>query len=109
MTDTTGPKPNIEGHLERVEHYKKQLEIYAYLIEKRYKKAVSRMHLYYTSVLEGNSTITFEWKRENIDHTVDEISDTVKNIESKVFNDKVRNNCACRFCDMKYVCGIEKA
>lgn len=105
----TGPKPNIEGHPERVEHYRKQLEIYAYLIEKRYKKAVSRMHLYYTSVLEGNPIITFEWKRENIDHTVEEISDTVKNIEGKVFNDKARNNYACRFCDMKYVCGIEKA
>ena len=30
----TGPKPDIEGHPERIEHYKKQLEIYAYLIEK---------------------------------------------------------------------------
>ena len=31
----TGPKPVIEGHPERVEHYRKQLEIYAYLVEKR--------------------------------------------------------------------------
>lgn len=29
----TGPKPDIKGHPERVEHYRKQLEIYAYLIE----------------------------------------------------------------------------
>lgn len=34
----TGPKPDADNHPERVEHYKKQLEIYAYLIEKRYGK-----------------------------------------------------------------------
>lgn len=50
----TGPKPDVIDHPERVEHYSKQLEIYAYLIEKRYEKKVSRMHLYYTSTLEGS-------------------------------------------------------
>jgi len=101
----TGPKPNIEGHPERVEHYRKQLEIYAYLIEKRYGKKVSRMHLYYTSTLEGNPLISFEWSRDAIDKTVQEITQTVRDIEDKKFDSKVQNNYACRFCDMKYVCG----
>ena len=34
----TGPKPNIEGHPERVEHYKKQLEIYAICISQSSKR-----------------------------------------------------------------------
>ena len=102
----TGPKPNIEGHPERVEHYKKQLEIYAYLIEKRYAKKVSRMHLYYTSTLEGNPIISFEWSRDAIDKTVEEITQTVHDIEDKKFELKVQNSYACEFCDMRYVCGM---
>jgi len=101
----TGPKPDYENHPERVEHYKKQLEIYAYLIEKRYSKTVSRMHLYYTSTLEGNPIISFDWSREAIDSTIEEITETVRHIENKDFENDVQNNYACRFCDMKHVCG----
>lgn len=105
----TGPKPDIEGHPERVEHYRKQLEIYAYLIEKRYGKKVSRMHLYYTNCQNGDPLISFEWTREAIDHTVDEISETIRNIEAKNFEHSVKNSYACTYCDMRYVCGKEVA
>jgi DNA helicase-2/ATP-dependent DNA helicase PcrA len=105
----TGPKPDIEGHPERVEHYKKQLEIYAYLIEKRYAKKVSQMHLYYTSTQEGNPMISFVWERDAIDKTVQEITQTVHDIEGKKFDSKVQNSYACEFCDMKYVCGKTNA
>ena len=105
----TGPKPDITGHPERVEHYRKQLEIYAYLIEKRYGKKVSRMHLYYTSTTNGNPMISFDWSREAIDKTVEEISQTVKNIEGKQFAGTVRNTYACTYCDMRYVCGVSQA
>ena len=101
----TGPKPDIEGHPERVEHYRKQLEIYAYLVEKKYGKKVRRMHLYYTNCREGNPLITFEWSRAAIDHTVEEISGTIRNIEDKNFEGSVTNQYACTFCDMRYVCG----
>lgn len=100
----TGPKPDISKP-ERVAHYKKQLEIYAYLIEKRYNKKVSRMHLYYTSTMEGNPVISFEWSRDAVDETINEITQTVRNIENKKFDRTVQNSYACRFCDMRYVCG----
>lgn len=100
----TGPKPDISKP-ERVVHYKKQLEIYAYLIEKRYGKKVSRMHLYYTSTLEGNPIISFEWNKDAVNKTIDEITQTVRNIEDKQFDHKVQNSYACEFCDMRYVCG----
>lgn len=103
----TGPKPNIEGHPERVEHYRKQLEIYAYLIEKRYGKKVSRMHLYYTNCEDGDPLISFDWSRTAIDNTVAEISETIRNIENKIFSDDARNSYACTFCDMRYLCGKE--
>lgn len=101
----TGPKPDIESHPERVGHYKKQLEIYAYLIEKRYGKKVSRMHLYYTSTMNGDPVISFEWSREAVDNTIAEITQTVHDIEAKKFEKAVQNSYSCEFCDMRYVCG----
>ncbi|MBR3242773.1 MAG: PD-(D/E)XK nuclease family protein, partial [Parasporobacterium sp.] len=101
----TGPKPEIKDHPERVEHYRKQLEIYAYLVEKRYGKKVSRMHLYYTNCKDGDPLISFDWTRAAIDKTVEEISATIKNIEQKNFEGRVTNNYACTYCDMRYVCG----
>ena len=101
----TGPKPDIVGHPERVEHYRKQLEIYAYLIEKRYGKKVRRMHLYYTNCQNGDPLITFDWTRSAIDRTVAEISETINSIESKNFEGNITNSYACTFCDMRFVCG----
>ena len=105
MDYKTGPKPDVEGYPERVEHYRKQLEVYAYLVEKRYGKKVRRMHLYYTNCEDGGPLITFEWSRAAIDRTVAEISETIRNIESKKFDGKATNSYACVYCDMRYVCG----
>ena len=101
----TGPKPDITGHPERVEHYRKQLEIYAYLIEKRYGKKVSQMHLYYTNCQNNDPLITFTWTRDAIDHTIAEISQTINKIEQKQFEQGATNSYACTFCDMRYLCG----
>ena len=61
--------------------------------------------MYYTSTLEGNPIISFDWSREAIDSTIEEITETVRHIENKDFENDVQNNYACRFCDMKHVCG----
>ncbi len=101
----TGSKPDHIEYPESISHYKKQMEIYAYLIEKRFGKRVRRMKLYYTSVIDNDPYIVFEFKRENIDRTISEITETIKNIEDKKFHDECRNSYSCRFCTMKYVCG----
>ena len=41
-------KPDMEKMRERLEHYRRQLHIYAYLVEERTGKKVSKMNLYYT-------------------------------------------------------------
>ena len=105
MDYKTGPKPDAENHPERVAHYRKQLQVYAYLIEKRYGKKVSRMHLYYTNCQNDDPLITFDWTQDAIDATVSEISETISNIENKFFEGSVTNSYACTFCDMRYVCG----
>ena len=100
----TGPKPEGYTYLDKVEHYRKQLEVYAYLVEKRYGKKVSKMHLYYTSVLEGNPLISFEWKRDSIDKTIEQLANTIERIENCDFDGDVTNSYSCRFCDMRYLC-----
>ena len=100
----TGPKPDAVLYPSRVEHYRKQLEIYAYLVEKRYGKKVSRMHLYYTSTLKGDPLISFDWDRKAVDRTIADIAETVRKIEAKEFSERVRNAYACKFCDMRYFC-----
>ena len=100
----TGPKPDIKRDPHSTDHYRRQLEIYAYLIGEKYKKPVRQMKLYYTSVNEGDPYIVFDCKKFNIDRTIEEITRTIRNIESKKFDGSVSNNYACSFCDMKYIC-----
>ena len=103
----TGPKPDVILCPSRVENYRKQLEIYAFLIEKRYGKKVSRMHLYYTSELDDDPLVTFIWDRKAVDQTIADITETVEKIEAKEFHEKAQNAYACKFCDMRYFCGRE--
>ena len=101
----TGPKPNITEQPQRIIHYRRQLELYAYLVERRCGRPVSRMHLYYTSQLEGDPMITFDWDREAVDRAVEELKETVARIENKAFEEETKKAYVCAFCDMKYVCG----
>lgn len=100
----TGRKPDSPEKSAQVEHYRKQLEIYAYLISERYKKNVSRMHLYYTNEAEGNPLVTFEYSKNCVDKEIEDVSQTVRKIEGKRFDAKAENDYSCRYCDMKYMC-----
>lgn len=100
----TGRKPDSPEKSAQVEHYRKQLEIYAYLISERYKKNVSRMHLYYTNEAEENPLVTFEYSKNCVDKEIEDVSQTVRKIEDKRFDAKAENDYSCRYCDMKYMC-----
>ena len=100
----TGPKPDVEHYPESIDHYRRQLEIYAYLAEKRFRKPVTGMKLYYTSVFEGNPWIVFEYNKDNIDGAIAEITETIKNIERRNFTESFQNTYSCHYCDMKYFC-----
>ena len=99
----TGPKPDPGTGSERIAHYKRQLEIYAFLVEKYYGKQVRRMHLYYTSAPE-DPWLSFDWDRRSVDAAIEDVRNTVRNIEKKDFSGGVRNRYACEFCDFKYYC-----
>ena len=77
-------KPNLQRDYERVEHYKKQLQIYAHLVEEKTGKTVSKMHLYYTGATNEVPTITFNKDKTSIDHTIQEFDAIVDKIQNKV-------------------------
>jgi len=73
---------------DRIEHYHRQLQFYAYLVEERTRQKVSKMILYYTGEEESNPIISFPYIQTAIDETVKAFDDTVQKIIRKEFTAK---------------------
>jgi DNA helicase-2/ATP-dependent DNA helicase PcrA len=97
-------KPDMERMRERLDYYRRQLNIYAYLIEQRTGQKVSKMHLYYTGEENGNPMITFPYTRSAIEGTVAAFDDTVHKILRKDFKTGCDNPKTCKNCDFRYYC-----
>ena len=97
-------KPDMEKMRERLEHYRRQLHIYAYLIEQRTGQKVSKMHLYYTGEENGNPMISFPYTKSAIDGTVAAFDDTVHKILKKDFRSCSNDPRTCSNCDFRYYC-----
>lgn len=97
-------KPDIEKMKDRLEHYRRQLHIYAYLIEQRTGQKVSKMHLYYTGEENGNPMISFPYTKSAIDGTVAAFDDTVHKILKKDFRSCSNDPKTCSNCDFRHYC-----
>ncbi|OSY16406.1 hypothetical protein BTJ48_00216 [Bacillus mycoides] len=97
-------KPDLRWEREKIEHYKKQLEVYAHLVENRMGLQVSKMHLYYTGEQSGNSYVTFIKQNEVIDKTILSFDSIVEKIEARNFTIKNRPEKHCGNCDMRFYC-----
>ena len=97
--DVFFPLPDIE----RLEHYRRQLNIYAYLVEQRTGNKVSKMHLYYTGEENSNPKITFPYTTA-VDGTIAAFDDTVKHIMKKDFNHCSSDSKICKNCDFRFYC-----
>jgi len=97
-------KPDLIKDFEKINHYKKQLEVYSHLIEEKTGKNVSRMHLYYTGAENEVPTITFEKREKSIDNTIEEFDKIVGKIQKKDFTKKAKYQVLCDNCDMRFYC-----
>ena len=97
-------KPDMERDKERILHYKRQLEIYAHLVEERYGYQVSKMHLYFTGETNGLPNISFNKTSGTIDKTVAEFDRIVDRIENKDFLLKSRPDKTCVDCSARAYC-----
>jgi len=97
-------KPNLARDYDRVEHYKKQLQVYAHLVEEKTGKTVSKMHLYYTGAENEVPTISFKKEKESIENTIKDFDDIVEKIQNKDFSEKSKNQQTCDNCDFRHYC-----
>jgi DNA helicase-2/ATP-dependent DNA helicase PcrA len=97
-------KPDLHLEREKVDRYRRQLEIYAHVVEERLGHQVSKMHLYYTSVDDGNPYVSFKRDREKIDKTITVIDNTIERIENKDYQIDERPSKHCKNCDIRFYC-----
>ena len=108
----SGEKPDVnttDEYKRRIlNQYRRQLEIYAYLIEQRYGHKVSAMHLYYPKEESGNPRISFRYNQGNIDNTIEAFEEVVHKIEKKDYSmqDVRRNEKHCSDCDLRFYCNF---
>lgn len=108
----SGEKPDVnttdEYKRRMLNQYRRQLEVYAYLIEQRYGHRVSAMHLYYPKEENGNPRITYRYNQGNIENTIEAFEEVVHKIERKDYSMEHhrRNEKHCSDCDLRFYCNF---
>ncbi len=100
----TERKPNVNRDTEQMQRVRKQLEIYAYLFEKRYGINITGMKAYYTGEKDGVSFISFKKDKKKIEETIKTFEEVVKKIEKKEFKGQCSDLKICKNCDLRHYC-----
>lgn len=97
-------KPDMVKDREQLEQYRRQLHIYAHLVEERTGQKVSKMHIYYTGEDGGVPTITYPYTKSAVEGTMAVFDDTVHRIMKKDFRRCAKDPKVCNSCDFRFYC-----
>lgn len=97
-------KPDLYADRAHLERYRRQLQIYAYLVEQQHGQRVSKMHLYFTSERDGNPYVSFPVNPAAIQHTIAQVDALVERIERKDYRMSARPVKLCDGCDLRHYC-----
>ena len=100
-------KPDMVRDRERLQQYRKQLEVYAHLVEERTGHRVSRTHLYYTGEEAGNPFVSWDKDSKSIDRTIADFDRIVGRIAARDYRMKSRPGKKCEDCDMRSYCDMK--
>jgi DNA helicase-2/ATP-dependent DNA helicase PcrA len=100
-------KPDPSEDWESLERNRRQLEVYAHLVEERTGQRVSKMSLYYTGET-GNPYITFTKDNRAIVETVAAFDSILFRIQKKDFRQGSRPTRLCSNCDLRLYCDRKK-
>lgn len=89
---------------EKLDQYRRQLEVYAHIVEQRTGLTISQTHLYYTGEESGNPYITFDKDNRSIERTIATFDAVVQRIEAKDFAIPERPHKLCEACDIRHYC-----
>jgi DNA helicase II / ATP-dependent DNA helicase PcrA len=98
------PDVNHPDDREKLERYKRQLEVYAHIIEERYGLSVSKTHLYYTSEEAGNPRISWDKDERSLERTIKAFDEVVGRIEGQDYAISERPVKLCKSCDLRAYC-----
>lgn len=100
------PDINSEEGREKLRRYRRQLEIYAHIIEERYGEKVSKLHIYYTGAEDENPYVSYDYNKASLDRTISEVDAIVSKIENKIYVQNPKNRCKklCGQCDLLNYC-----
>ena len=104
----TSKKPENLLTSRQAERYRRQLEVYAHLVQERTGKTVTRMHLYYTGEETTDPIVSFDNSQKSVTRTIKEFDDVVSKIQKHDFSKTCSNQDICNECDMRYYCGKVK-
>lgn len=106
----SGDKPDVNTQdpfkRKMLNQYRRQLEVYAYIVQQRTGQKISKMHLYYPREENGNPRITFSYIPDFVQNTISSFDEVVRKIESKDFSMEGHqcNEKRCRECDLRHYC-----
>lgn len=102
-------KPDIIKDAERIKRYKRQLQIYAYIITQRTGVPVSKLRLYYTGETDGGiPEITFANEPLKVQSTIDEFTEVVHKIQCRDYSTRSTSQIMCNNCDLRFFCQKQK-
>lgn len=97
-------RPKLDAGRELTERYKRQLEIYAWLVEQRYNLKVSGMKICYTGEENGSIYKSFSYNPASIDKTIGQAHEVIGKMENREFAVDKRPDKSCKDCDLKAFC-----
>jgi DNA helicase II / ATP-dependent DNA helicase PcrA len=106
----SGDKPDVNDlsnyNRRALEGFRRQLEIYAHIVEDRTGHEVSKMHLYFPKEENGSPYITFPKRSERIEDTIATFDEVVDKIERKDYDIShiTKSEKQCGNCDMRFYC-----
>ena len=107
----TDKKPDVNNRedMARVANYRRQLEVYSRIVEEKFGKSVSKMHLYYTRTEGESPYVTWDFDSRRVEGTLKKFGETVARIESHQFSNAKVAKCArlCDGCDMRFYCNYK--
>ena len=107
----TDKKPDVNNadDMARIANYRRQLEVYSHIVEEKFGKHVSKMHLYYTRAEGESPYVTWDFSPARVAGTLRKFGETVERIESHKFSNTHVVKCArlCDGCDMRFYCNYK--
>lgn len=97
-------RPEITEEATYFERYKKQLQVYAHLVEEKTGSKVDKLTLYYTGENEKSPVVSFPYNKDDVESTILEFDRVVHQIKNKDFSGRAKNAKTCSNCDFRYYC-----